>query len=136
MAVAAFWIAVAAFIIVGALNARRGYELKHQTIRLMLEKGQKIDDALFKELIAPPKWHTPATRSVGEGYTVMRVMGTMALFAAPGIALLIFLTGRVHGNVEQQAAGIAVGIMIALIGAGLHVACRFVTPPPRRSGLQ
>jgi hypothetical protein len=136
MAVAAFWIAVAAFIIVGALNARRGYELKHETIRLMLEKGQKIDDALFKELIAPPKWHTPSNQPVGEGYTVMRVMGTMALFAAPGVALLIFLTGHARGNIEQQAAGIGVGIMVALIGIGLHVACRFVTPPQRRSGLQ
>ncbi len=102
MAVAAFWIAVAAFIVVGALNARRGYELKHQTIRLMLEKGEKIDDSLFRELIAPPRWHTPRPRTAGGAYTAMRVTGTLALFVAPGIALLIILTGRTQGNQQQQ----------------------------------
>ena len=132
MAVAAFWIAVAAFIVVGALNARRGYELKHQTIRLMLEKGEKIDDSLFRELIAPPRWHTPRPRTAGGAYTAMRVTGTLALFVAPGIALLIILTGRTQGNQQQQVAGLAIGILIALIGIGLHVACRFVPRPPGR----
>ena len=132
MAIAAFWIAVAAFIVVGALNARRGYELKHETIRMMLEKGQKIDDALFKELTTP-SWQTRLSSPPGRGYRIMRVWGTMALFLAPGVALAIYLPGRVNGSVEQQAAALGIGIMIALIGIGLHAACRFLAPPPQRS---
>ncbi len=132
MAIAAFWIAVAAFIVVGALNARRGYELKHETIRMMLEKGQKIDEAMFRELTAP-SWQARLSAPPGRGYRIMRVWGTMALFVAPGVALAIFLPGWVNGSVEQQAAAIGLGVLIALIGIGLHVACRFLAPPSQRS---
>lgn len=90
MAVAAFWLAVTAFIVVGALNARRGYELKMETIRLMMEKGQKIDDALLRDLLTPAKWYTPPARPVGAGYRTMRIFGTLALFVAPGLAQQLF----------------------------------------------
>jgi len=136
MAVAAFWFAVAAFIVVGALNARRGYELKHETIRLMLEKGEKIDDALLRDLVSPPKWHTAHPQPIGAGYTAMRVIGTMLLFAAPGIALLVILAPHGQSTPAVAPVGAAIGILVLLLGIGLHVACRFVTPPPARDGRQ
>ncbi len=131
MAFAAFWIAVAVCIVVGALNSRRGYELKHETIRLMLEKGQNIDDKLLHEVLLPPKWHEPRSPTPGEGYTVMRVIGTIMLFAALGVAVLLFLIGHFNGYLIVEAVGLGVGILVALLGVGLHVACRFVTPPER-----
>jgi hypothetical protein len=139
MAIAAFWLAVAAFLIVGALNARRGYELKIETIRLMMEKGQKIDDALLRELLTPPKWHSPPPGPVGQGYRTMRIFGTLTLFIAPGFSLLIGVLGGYSGRPDVEAAGIAGGVLIALIGIGLHVCCRFLPrpqpQPPSENGL-
>jgi hypothetical protein len=129
MAIAAFWLAVAAFIVVGALNARRGYELKMETIRLMMEKGQKIDDALLRDLLTPPKWHSPPPGPVGQGYRTMRIFGTLALFIAPGFSLLIGVTGGYGGRPDVEAAGVAGGVLIALVGIGLIVASRFLPRP-------
>jgi hypothetical protein len=129
MAIAAFWLAVAAFLVVGALNARRGYELKIETIRLMMEKGQKIDDALLRDLLTPPKWHSPPPGPVGQGYRTMRIFGTLALFIAPGLSLLLGVTGGYSGRADVEAAGIAAGVLLALVGIGLFVASRFLPRP-------
>lgn len=134
MAVAAFWLAVTAFIVVGALNARRGYELKMETIRLMMEKGQKIDDALLRDLLTPAKWYTPPNRPVGGGYRAMRIFGTLALFIAPGLALILGVPAAYAGHREWQAAGISAGALLALIGIGLFVASRFLPRPPSDNG--
>jgi|HubBroStandDraft_5_1064220.scaffolds.fasta_scaffold298465_2 hypothetical protein len=130
MAIAAFWLAVTAFIVVGALNARRGYELKIETIRLMMEKGQKIDDALLRDLLTPPKWHSPPPGPVGQGYRTMRIFATLALFVAPGISLFIGLAGGYGGRPDVSAAGIAAGALVALLGIGLFVASRYLPRPP------
>jgi hypothetical protein len=135
MAVAAFWLAVAAFIVVGALNARRGYELKFETIRLMMEKGEKIDEGLLRELLTPPKWYTPPPAKVGAGYTRMRIFGTLALFLAPGIVLFNGVIGAYLGKPSLEAAGMCAGVLIALLGIGLHVCCRFVPRPPPPNGM-
>ncbi len=131
MEVVAFWAVVATLIVMGALNARRGYELKHETIRLMLDKGQPLDEKVFREVLAPPKWVSPRQPTPGTGYTVMRVIGTMALFAALGVALLIFLIGHTLDKQVVETVGVGVGLLIGLLGVGLHVACRFLTPPQR-----
>lgn len=135
MAVAAFWLAVAAFIVVGALNARRGYELKFETIRLMMEKGQKIDEGLLRELLTPPKWYTPPPAKIGAGYTRMRIFGTLALFLAPGIALVTGVIGAYLDKPALEAAGISAGLLVALLGIGLHVCCRFLARPPPANGV-
>lgn len=134
MAVAAFWLAVTAFIVVGALNARRGYELKFETIRLMMEKGQHIDDALLRDLLTPPKWHSPPPGQVGQGYRTMRIFATLALFIAPGLSLLLGVAGSYGGNKVLSAAGVAAGALLALIGIGLFVASRHLPRPPSASG--
>jgi hypothetical protein len=135
MAVAAFWLAVTAFIVVGAMNARRGYELKIETIRLMMEKGQKIDEVLLRDLLTPPKWHSPPPGPVGQGYRTMRIFGTLALFFAPGLSLLLGLLGGYSARPDVEAAGIAAGVLVGLIGIGLHVACRFLPRPQPENGL-
>ncbi|HTC52133.1 MAG TPA: hypothetical protein VK700_09380 [Steroidobacteraceae bacterium] len=134
MAVAAFWLAVTAFIVVGALNARRGYELKFETIRLMMEKGQKIDDALLRDLLTPPKWHSPPAGPVGQGYRTMRIFGTLALFIAPGLSLVLGLAGAYGGNPAVSAGGIAAGALLALLGIGLFAASRYLPRPPSDGG--
>ncbi|HEV2703782.1 MAG TPA: hypothetical protein VGV09_19310 [Steroidobacteraceae bacterium] len=134
MAVAAFWLAVTAFIVVGAMNARRGYELKFETIRLMMEKGQKIDDALLRDLLTPAKWYTPPARPVGSGYRTMRIFGTLALFIAPGLALLLGVPAAYAGSPQWQAAGISAGVLLALVGIGLFVASRHLPRPVADQG--
>jgi hypothetical protein len=127
-----FWMAVSAFIVMGALNARRGYEARHETIRLMLEKGEKVDPQLLQDLLKPVPKFTPRQPPAGETYAALRVIGTIALFLAPSITTLIILPALPGADVRQVMIGISVGIVLLMGGLGFHFCTRFVTPPPKQ----
>jgi hypothetical protein len=125
-----FWICLAAVIIVGALNSRRTVELRHETLRAMLEKGEKLDESVLQTLLKPNDPYKSMSGKPGDGYRAMRVIGTLLLFLAPGLALLLILVGYSQGNQTPQIVGIGVGSLVALIGTGLHFASRYMDPPP------
>jgi hypothetical protein len=127
-----FWIAVSAFIVMGALNARRGYEARHETIRLMLEKGEKVDPQLLQDLLKPVPRLMPRQPPVGETYVAFRVIGTIALFLAPAITTLIILPALPGAEVRQVMIGISVGLVLLMCGLGFHFCTRFVTPPSKQ----
>ena len=54
MVVVTFWIAIAVISIFGMHLARRTQELKHETLRMLVDKGEKIDESLLRELLGPP----------------------------------------------------------------------------------
>jgi hypothetical protein len=130
MAYIVFWLATAAVIIVATLNSRRNVELKHETIRAMLEKGEKVDESVLQTLLKPNDPYKTMGGKPGDGYRAMRVIGTLLLFLAPGLALLLILAGYSQNNHTPQVVGIGVGSLIALVGAGLHFATRYVDRPP------
>ncbi len=126
MAWLGFWLAVATFIFVGAWNARKAYEVKHQTLRILLEKGEKIDALLLQQLMKPESKSIMRQSYPGEGYMMLRVMGTLSLFSAPAIGGVIFL------NHLDKTNAIGLAFVLLMIGAGLHFSSRYVTQPPAK----
>ena len=120
----------------GALNSRRNHEMRHMTIRLMLEKGEQVDPQLLRELLKPDASFLPRQPPAGESYTALRVMGTIALFLAPAVAAVIIMPALPSADVRQVMIGLGVGILLLVTGLGLHFCTRFVTPPAPRQKTQ
>ena len=132
---AAFWIFLAAIIVAGIWRKKHSEAVRHETVRLIIEKNQKLDDAQLKELLNPtpppaPEWLVPKNR-VGDGYRGLRITGTMLMFVALGLFLMACWRGMMLGIHEKSVLGIATGIpLVAMLGIGLFVASRYFTPPP------
>ena len=131
---AAFWIFLAAIIVAGSWRKKHSEAVRHETVRFIIEKNQKLDEAQLKELLnptplPPPEWLIHKTK-VGTGYRILRVSGTILMFMAFGLFLMACWRGMILGIDEKSVLGIATGIpLVAMLGAGLFVASRFVTPP-------
>jgi hypothetical protein len=68
MAVAAFWLALAAVLIANRWRARYIEAERHETIRLIIEKEPHVDLAKIKELLYPP----PAPFALPPNHPLMR----------------------------------------------------------------
>jgi len=132
--VAAFWIALAAVMISsGWFNSRRE-AMKHETIRQMVEKTGRLDEAALRELFPPrqplpPHWFRGPEQ--GMGYRTMRVFGTLWLFVALGLAICFSILYLTNPTTWQFDAPIGFGVasVIALVGAGLFAASTFLPKP-------
>ncbi len=88
---AAFWIFLAAIIVAGIWRKKHSEAVRHETVRLLIEKNQKLEDAQLKELLNPtppptPEWLIPKHKP-GEGYRVLRIFGTILIFIALGLTI-------------------------------------------------
>jgi hypothetical protein len=132
---AAFWIFLAAIIVACIWRKKHSEAVRHETARLIIEKNQKLDEAQLKELLnptppPPPEWLVPKYR-IGVGYRVLRISGTILMFIALGLVLVAFWRGMMLGIHDKSVLEIATGIpLIAMLGASLFVASRYVPPPP------
>ncbi len=133
MEVTAFWIALAAVIISGQWFKARREAMKQETIRHVVEKTGRLDEAQLKELFPtpaplPPHWFRAP--EPGAGYRTMRVFGTLALFVAVGLAICFsILSGTPGWGRLDSAIGFGLASVVALLGAGLFVASRFLQKP-------
>lgn len=133
MGAAAFWIALGAVLIAGGWFRTRRLALKHETLRMIVEKTGTVDEAQLRELLnptpppMPPHWFAPPPRP--EGYRVLRVLGTITMFGGLGAALYSAIL-TLGGAPIEAANAFGFAALVASIGAGLFFASRFVTPPP------
>ena len=132
---AAFWFFVAAAVIGGMWRKKHSEAMRHETVRLLIEKGQKIDEAQMKELLNPPPtpspWGVPPKNKTGDVYRSLRVFGTISLFVTLGLGLMCLWRGLMLGFHDQSVLDIGTAIpMVAVIGAGLLISSRFVPKPP------
>ena len=98
---AAFWIFLAAIIVAGIWRKKHSEAVRHETVRLIIEKNQKIDEAQLKELLnptpePPPEWLIHKAK-VGTGYRVLRISGTIVMFLALGLVLVACWRGMMLG---------------------------------------
>jgi len=129
--VAAFWIALAAVLISGEWFRSRREAMKHETLRLMVEKTGRADEAQLRELFPLPHWSRQ--RTPGVEYRTMRVLGTLALFAALGLAVCFSILYVGYPGWRLDASiGFGVASVVAFLGVGLLVASRFVEKPPQQ----
>ena len=53
MATAAFWIALAAVLIARFWRKKSADQMKHETVRLLIQKNETVDPEMVKELLNP-----------------------------------------------------------------------------------
>jgi len=131
---AAFWIALAAVIISGRWLKARREAMKYDTIVRLAEKTGRIDEEQFKLLFPPPgplppHWFAPPPP--GNGRMVLRVFGTILMFAGTGLVVaILLLSAHYRGMLDASVGRLVSGILLAFLGAGLFIAGRFA--PARR----
>lgn len=140
MAAAAFWIGLAAVLIAGSWRKKSVEQMRHETVRLLIQRGGEIDEEQLKELIHPtppplPENH-PWRRKPppGLGYRALRAVGTILMVTALGLGAMIAGIGVTQNVVDAPLAGTGVAVFVLLLGAGLFIASRFLPPPTRETG--
>jgi len=131
MVVVTFWIAIAVISIFGMHLARRTQELKHQTLRMLIDKGEKIDESLLRELLGPPG--QAARQSRQQTYTGLRIAAVILFCIAPGVMFLFFTIGEAAGKPGLQVLGLGVGALVALVGLGLRLGSNIVKSLPEQA---
>jgi hypothetical protein len=132
---AAFWIFVAAAVVASIWKKKHSEALRHETVRLLIEKGQKLDEEQLGKLLnpEPPDWmglkQKPGKR--GNAYRGLRIIGTILIFIAIGLFFVCVWRGMMLGIQERSLLEIATAIpILVMAGIGLFVSSRFVPRPP------
>src|SRR6187549_1589818 len=108
--------------------------MKYDTIVRLAEKTGRIDEEQFKLLFPPPgplppHWFAPPPP--GNGRMVLRVFGTILMFAGTGLVVaILLLSAHYRGMLDASVGRLVSGILLAFLGAGLFIAGRFA--PARR----
>jgi hypothetical protein len=131
---AAFWIALAAWLIAGQIQRTRREHQRHETLLRMIERTGKLDEEQIKLICPPPAPLPPhwfARPEPPDGRRALKIFGTIALSLAVGLAVF-FAIWQEWGTEAQRAdavVGFAWAALIACLGVGLLIASRFVRPP-------
>jgi hypothetical protein len=150
MGAGAFWIALAAVVIAGGWFRSRREQMKHETIRHIVEKSGQVDEQQLKELLQPPAtdWSNhPWARlpEPGGGYRALRILGALVVFAAAGLAAFVGIVfafaqsdfapraGLSIGDLEELLLAFPIAIGFAIFGCGLFYCSRYL-PKPQANG--
>jgi hypothetical protein len=133
MGAAAFWIFLAVVVIMVNWKKKNQESLRHETIRFLVEKNQRLDDAQLSELLnpkpaPPPEW---LVHKHGYSYRGLRATGVIFMFLAIGLSIATAWCAILLGMNHQSVLGLGIVVpLIAMTGIGLFFSARFVTPPP------
>lgn len=140
MAVAAFWLALAAVLVANRWRTRHVEAERHRTIRLLIEKEPHVDLEKIKELLypTPPPMAWPQPMALppnhplmrGEDpehhYGLLRMWGTILMIGAVGLGAVIVGGGLAQGVTSIVPFGAGATVFCFLVGAGLFFSARFV----------
>jgi hypothetical protein len=142
-----FWIAIAAVVVAVIWTRSRSEQLKHETIRQIIDKTGQIDEEQLRKLFQYRDegridvWaHLP---DPGFGYRALRILGVLTLFAAAGLAAFagIMIGGsQLHEDFEEFRRfaddlwpAFPSAIALAIFGCGIFYCSRFL-PRPSANG--
>ena len=135
---AAFWLFLAIVIVAGIWGKKHSEAMRHETLRLLIAKEQKLDDAQIAKLLNPetgPNWMMWQQRPYyppGTVYRNLRFWGILVIFIALGLTIADLWRGIVFGVHDGFVSGSAIAIPImAMIGIGLFFGSRFAPKPPK-----
>jgi len=159
MATSAFWIALAAVFIASFWRKKNTEQMKHETVRLLIQKDGTVDPDMVKELLnptppPPPQWSPEVAamfglrkREPGESRRYMRVSGAILMIAGPGVGAMFAAIGltRTFGITDNNditagesslliAMGIGVTVALVLLGVALYTASQFLSKGPKEEG--
>ncbi len=135
---AGFWLAVAAMIVAVVWSRSRREQMKHETLRRIVEKTGQVDEEQLKALFQPPatdSWLRQSEPSPGAGYRALRILGVLTVVFAVGLAafagLMLVFAARFADFPDEldlwPVFPIAIGI--AIFGCGLFYCSRFLPKP-------
>lgn len=108
----AFWGFLAAVVVGGMWYGLRERQAQYDTVRRIIESGQKVDDALIDKIIGGNR---PPDRS-------LKIAGLIVIFVAPGLAVLAWFIGQLSEPWLMPILGAAA--LVAFVGIGLLVAAK------------
>ena len=139
MEVAAFWIFLAAIIVAAEWKRKNIETARHETMRLLIEKNQNLDDEQIKELLSSHSTPSPfqvsqllqkSGQRPGAAYKGLRGVGSVIMFIALGLFIAAAWVGSVLGTHDETVVGLGIAVpIVALVGAGLFFASRFAAKP-------
>lgn len=118
LAAVAFWVFIAAVSVAGVWDNIRKREAKHETVRRLVESGQKIDSDLMDKLmgLTDNKSERPDR--------VFFITGLWILPVAVGVVALGFGLGFI--SPEAEVALYSVAGLLAILGLGFLLASKIV----------
>lgn len=118
LAAIAFWVFIAAVSVAGIWDGIRKREAKHETVRRLVESGQKIDSDLMDKLmgLTDNKSERPDR--------VFFITGLWILPVSVGVLVLGYFLGRL--SPEAQMALYGVSGLLAVLGLGFLLASKIV----------
>jgi len=129
---ATFWLFIAAAAVAGTWEKARRNSEKHETMRRIIEKTGSIDEAKLKELFNArgTDWSGGAP---GDGYRALRVVGTLLMGIAAGLAVVFLILGQTD-VIPRTASiiGMSVAGGVVMVGLGFFFSSRFAEPPVNR----
>lgn len=135
MGVAAFWIAVAAIIVAGRWRDKAKAQMRHETVRFLIEKGEPLDGEQIRELLNPTRPPLPANHPwfrppppPPSGYKMFRIFGAILMIGSPGVAALIAGTSYVQETGPELQPAFGVAAFTFLLGFALFFVSRFLAP--------
>jgi len=144
MDAAGFWIAIAMIVVAVIWTRSRSEQLKHETIRRIVDKTGQIDEEQLRKLFQyrdqgqKDVWaHLP---DPGLGYRALRVLGVLTLFGAAGLAafagVMLALADSVSAFPDKSDLWLVfpIAIGLAIFGCGLFYCSRFLPKPLPEGG--
>jgi hypothetical protein len=113
--VAAFWLFIATVVAAGIWDNARKRESQHETLRRLMESGQKVDEPMLNKLLGADKARPDRD---------LKVAGLIVLFTAPGLLILAHFLSMIEPKLWTVMLGVAG--LIFFIGIGLLVGGKLV----------
>jgi hypothetical protein len=107
------WIVIATIIISASVLRHLRRRETEKTIRLAIEKGQALDNALVTKLLEPRIIETKPEQ--------LLIGGIVVLFVGLGLALMGFFISLGQSDLDALFAMLGVGSLVGCVGLGLLV---------------
>ena len=108
-----FWLFLAAVVVGGMWFDSKKRETQQETLRRVVESGQRIDEAMITKLMN-------ATEDSESSEGDLKIGGIITMFAAFGLVALGWFLGRLNDQIFEVMLG--VGALALIVGIGLYVA--------------
>ena len=93
-----FWLFLAAVVVAGIWFDTRKRESQQETLRRIVESGQKVDQETIDKMLAAGGGSTRADRD-------LKVSGLIVMFVAPGLAILGWFLSKFNDKILIHNAG-------------------------------
>ena len=112
----AFWLFIAAVVVAGIWNDVRKRESQQETLRRVVESGQKLDKAVLDQLMS-----AGGSKDLARD---LKVAGLIVIFVSPGLAILGWFLEKVDESILPVLIGVAG--LVGFVGIGLLVAAKYI----------